>query len=151
MRYPMMIAAALMLTGAGTEPVAGPSLIAPDWMAGAWVEVKGDRWTEEYWTASRGGIQLGASRSGKGNVLDNWEQARIAAGSDGRLTFFASPGGQPPVTFRMVRQDMQSVEFENPDNDYPTRIRYWREGGLLKAEISGPGGANATRWTYRRM
>jgi hypothetical protein len=147
MRYPVMIAAALMLTGAD----AGSSMIAPDWMAGAWIEEKGDRWTEEYWTASRGGIQLGASRSGQGNVLDNWEQARIAADSDGRLAFFASPGAQPLVTFRMLRQDMQSVEFENPDNDYPTRIRYWREGDLLKAEISGPGGANAMRWTYRPM
>jgi len=146
MRYFAIIVAGTLLVAADAPPST-----APNWMAGAWIEQTGDRWSEEYWTAARGGMQMGSSRSGRGVTLKSWEFARIAPDADGRLAYFASPMGKPPVVFRMTTQDARSVTFENPAHDYPKRIRYWREGALLKAEISGAGGAKAMAWTYRLM
>ena len=37
----------------------------PAWMAGCWVHVQGERWTEECWTTPRGGVMLGSGRSGR--------------------------------------------------------------------------------------
>ena len=59
----------------------------PTWMMGAWIEQKGESWTEEFWTAPRGGIMLGAARSGKGDTLQIWEQTQIRPGKDGKLAF----------------------------------------------------------------
>ena len=43
----------------------------------------------------------------------------------------------------------EAIEFANPANDYPQRIRYWRQGKLLMAEISQIDGSKAVRWNYR--
>jgi hypothetical protein len=51
--------------------------------------------------------------------------------------------------FPVVRQDETSIEFANPQHDYPQRIRYWREGDLLKAEIALIDGTQAVGWTYQ--
>lgn len=135
--------------------LAVPAMAAPEaadlgWMAGSWVESRADgRVTEEIWMQPRGGMMLGMSRSGKGEKVGLYEFARIAPGPDGRLSFYAQPGGQPAATFPLVSQEGQSVTFENPAHDYPTRIRYWREGEKLLAEIEGKDGAGRSRWSYR--
>ena len=121
------------------------------WLSGRWVEEKGANWTEENWGKPRGGVLLGSSLTGKGGKAGMFEFMRISTGDElGEILFWASPGGKAAVPFRMVERGKQEVVFENPSNDYPTRIRYRREGDVLKATISGPGGANAQSWTYRR-
>ncbi len=40
--------------------------------------------------------------------------------------------------------------FANAAHDYPQRIRYWREGETLNAEISLLDGSKAMRWQYKR-
>ena len=120
----------------------------PSWMMGAWSEHKGDSWTEEFWTSPRGGIMLGAGRSGKDDTLQIWEQMQIRAGKDGKLTLFAMPRGASSTEFPMIAQTDNSITFENAAHDYPQRIRYWREGALLKAEISKVDGSDAYGWTY---
>ena len=123
----------------------------PSWMMGAWLEQKGDDWVEEYWTGPRGGIMLGASRTGKGDKLTMWEQAQIRPGSNGKLSFFAMPKGAAPTEVPVTAQTAGSITFENPAHDYPQRIKYWREGNLLKAEISMRDGSKAYGWTYKPM
>lgn len=123
----------------------------PHWMMGAWVEQKGEAWTEEFWTGPRGGIMLGAGRSGKGDALQIWEQTQIRPGKDGKLAFFAMPRGAPPSEFPVVAQTADSITFAYAAHDYPQRIHYWREGKLLKAEISLIDGGNASGWTYQPM
>lgn len=122
----------------------------PGWLAGCWEHVEGDKWTDECWTAPRGGIQIGSGRSGRGEKLSSWETMQIARGEDGRLTFYGSPGGAPRVAFPLVLQSAHEVVFANPANDYPQRIRYWRDGELLKAEIALADGTKAIGYTYRR-
>ena len=43
------------------------------------------------------------------------------------------------------------VTFVNADNDYPKRVRYWREGGELRAEISQLDGSDAMQFAFRPM
>lgn len=69
---------------AGQEPA------LPGWMAGAWIETRGESWTEEYWTAPRGGLMIGAGRNGNGTELTGWEATRIAVDKAGKVAFIAS-------------------------------------------------------------
>lgn len=122
----------------------------PAFMTGCWEQVDAARWTQECWMEPRGGIMLGASRSGNGDTLREWEQLRIAPGADGKLSLYASPGGAQPTVFALGAAKASEIEFVNPAHDYPQRIRYWREGEQLRAEISLIDGSKPRGWTYRR-
>lgn len=124
----------------------------PGWLAGAWsIAGASGSWTEEFWTHPRGGLMIGASREGRGNELRSWESIRIQRKPDGSLAYIPMPNGGSPVEFPMVRQDERSIEFANPAHDYPQRIRYWREGDTLHAEISLLDGSRANTWSYAPM
>lgn len=121
----------------------------PGFMAGAWMMEDGATWNDEVWTDPRGGVMLGMARTGFGPQLQQWEMARIERKSDGSISLFAQPMGRAATEFRQVLRSAESVEFANPANDYPQRIRYWRQGQLLMAEISRLDGSDAMRWNYR--
>ncbi|MDO9489293.1 MAG: DUF6265 family protein [Sphingomonadaceae bacterium] len=150
----MIAALALLLGAAAPEPPAGSTPASPSvdrltWLAGEWVSESADRWTEEQWSAPRGGLMLGLGRSGKYDRAMGFEFMRIAAEADGRILFWGAPGGQAPVAFRLVEQDATSAVFENPRHDFPKRVAYRRDGNRLIATISGDGG-EAQSWTYQR-
>jgi len=144
-RLVMMGAAALLI---GATPAAKVEDLS--WLAGSWSEDADGRWTEEYWTIARGGVMLGASRSGRGETLREFEFLRVQAVEDGSLAYIAQPGGGAPVAFRLVRHDARSATFENAAHDYPQRIRYVRAGDVMTATISKIDGSKARSWTYRR-
>ena len=96
----------------------------PDWMTGAWAHANGESWADEYWTPTRAGIMIGASRSGKGEKLQFWEQMRIVREADGKLAFCAISGDQKPVRFVATKVSAEAITFENPQHDYPRRIAY---------------------------
>ena len=116
MKRMMLALSALLLVGA--TPAATVDDLA--WMAGNWSQdasgEAGDRWTEEYWTIPRGGVMLGASRSGRGAALREFEFLRLQAGADGTVSYLAQPGGGAPVAFRLARHDAASAIFENPES-----------------------------------
>lgn len=136
---------------AAPVPVAETAVPFPDWMAGSWIEEKGEAWSEEYWTAARGGIMLGVARNGTGTRLAMWEATQIRLNKDGKLAFYAMPRGAPASEFPVVSQSGTAIIFENKAHDYPQRIRYWRDGALLKAEISLADGSKAHGWAMQRM
>lgn len=123
----------------------------PIWLAGAWSNADGESWTEEFWTHPRGGMMIGASREGRGEALRTWESIRILRKSDGTLAYVPMPNGGAPVEFALVRQDARSIEFANPAHDFPQRIRYWRDGDTLNAEIALIDGSRAIQWSYAPM
>lgn len=120
------------------------------WMAGSWVQEGDGRWTEEYWTLPRGGVMLGASRSGRDGTLRELEFLRVQSVADGAITYIAQPGGGAPVVFPLVQHDAMSATFENPAHDYPQRIRYARNGDVMTATISAIDGSKAMSWVYTR-
>lgn len=138
------------LLGAGP-----PDVTDLAWMAGCWEQRDGDRRTEECWTAPRGGLMLGSSRAGRGDAILEWETLRIerdapdGEGAAGRLAYFAAPGGKAWTRFAWSSNKGPGVTFYNAANDYPQRIRYWREGDDLMAEIALEEGGRPRRWRYR--
>ena len=143
-----MMAAVVSLLLVAASPAASVEDLG--WLAGDWVSEADGRWTEEYWTGPRGGVMMGASRSGQGETLREFEFIRIAAGDDGALAYIAMPQGGAPVAFALVRHDAASATFENAAHDYPQRIAYARTGDTLTATISAIDGSKPRRWTYKR-
>jgi hypothetical protein len=129
------------------QTLAEPKL--PDWMAGTWMTEDGAEWADEVWTDPRGEIMLGVSRTGFGSELKMWEVAQIRVKKDGKISYFAQPLGKAHTEFPLVLISAEAIEFANPAHDYPQRIRYWRQGKLLMAEISKLDGSKAVRWNYR--
>lgn len=123
----------------------------PAWMVGAWALKDGDRWGDEFWTPPRGGLMIGAARMGHGEKLIEWEHTRIGYDEAGKLAFWAMPRGVPASKFPVVAQTPTSVTFANAAHDYPQRVRYWREGKLLKAEIALIDGSKAIAFAYVPM
>jgi hypothetical protein len=148
MRHISLIGAAALLMAQSAPPAASIADLA--WMSGRWTSEANGRWTEEVWTEPRGGVMLGHSRSGRGESLREWEFLRLAPGEGGTPTYYAQPGGRPPVAFRLVAQDSNSATFENPSHDYPQRIRYRRHGRSLVAIISSIDGSGERSWNYTR-
>ena len=145
----LLIAALALPLMAQAAPV--PTVSDLGWMSGRWEAGEGGRWTEENWTAPRGGTMFGVSRSGRGEQVREFEFIRLQAGADGVVAYNASPGGRPAVAFRLVARNGTSATFENPQHDYPQRIVYRRDGDTMVATISATDGSNAMSWTFRRQ
>lgn len=142
-----VLAIALAMTLSTGFSVVMPPVHELRWMSGHWIHRgPGGDWAEEWWTEPRDDIMLGTGLSGKGLGVKSFEFMRIQ-GRD----FWGSPQGAPAVAFRIVKIEPNLVVFENAKHDYPTRISYRREGKMLVATISGPSGANAQTWRYRRV
>lgn len=152
-RAVMLIGSIALAGAAASGPAAGKGRAGIDraaWLAGAWLAKTGEEWTEERWAPPRGGVMLGTSLAGKGGVASSFEFMRITADPGGGLTFWGAPGGKPAVPFRAAGGGAGLLVFENPAHDYPTRISYRRDGDILVATVSGPGGANPMTWRYKR-
>jgi hypothetical protein len=141
-------AAVLLLVPAAGPPVQGTSF---GWLVGDWHEEIAGIWTSEHWRALPDGTMAGISSSGHDQIVKESERMTITL--DGAVAVFtASPkGAQAPTPFREAARGAQDVTFENAGHDYPQRIRYWREGDALLAEISLKDGSKAMRWRYRRV
>jgi len=147
MKHSIVTTGALLLAAAApaVDPLAGLG-----WLADRWVVDDGKRWVDESWSDARAGVMLGTNRWGAGGDLQGYEFMRLAPGKDGVPTYWASPNGAPAAPFRLTAAGAASATFENPANDYPTRITYHREGDRLHAIITGKNGANPQSWTYVR-
>ena len=138
--------------GAATAQQVSPvSEGLPGWMAGCWIEQKGTKWAEECWTPPRAGMMLGSSRAGDGGTLRSWEAAQILPNDSGKLIYWASPDGKGRFAFPLASRTATEMVFANPAHDYPQRIRYWREGVALNAEISMLDGTKPMRWHFSAM
>jgi hypothetical protein len=140
-----IVAAALLPAAAAAQTAEMPS-----WMAGCWQSRDGERWAEECWTVPRGGQMLGSGRTGDAGGVRSFEFMRIEREGEG-LAFRASPGGDGWTSFAATDDPGDGVTFLNPENDYPQRVRYWREDGELKAEISLLDGSDAAQFAFRPM
>ena len=141
-----MILALLILAEA-----AAALLPMPAFLAGCWEQRREEeRWTEECWTVSRGGLMIGSGRDGKGDKVAHWEWMRIERGADGALSFHGSPKGAPAVAFKATEADTRSITFLNASHDYPQRVRYVITKTGLDAEVSLADGSKPNRWNYRR-
>lgn len=139
LRLIVLLACVLLPAGAWCfqEKGASPAKIGQlAWLQGTWFSDDGSEIVEEQWLKPRGGMMLGVNRTVPAKGAAKFEFMRLAETPEG-LTFFASPGGKPATPFPAVEVGENRVVFENPKNDFPTRILYRREGDLLHGAIEG--------------
>lgn len=128
-------------------PLAAQEVVPlPGFLLGAWIQREGDKWADETWSGDPAGMR-GTSREGSGDRAETQESLTIVR-RDGTVVLIAQPRGAEPVPFAMVAHDERSVTFANPAHDYPQRIRYWREGDTLHAEIALLDGSQPVTWSY---
>ena len=123
------------------------------WLVGEWcTEAKAGKQTCEHWAPMAKGEMPGTSETRRGTAIVSAETMRIVE-RDGRLLFHAEPRGQAPADFpaSAARTGPMEAVFENRAHDYPQRIRYWREGEMLMAEIALADGSKPMRWAYHRV
>ncbi len=143
---PVLLAAALLCACA--TPVRADAM--PDWLEGAWLSCAGGVEVSEIWTGAGSGVLVGVNLTRARSA--QFEFLRIGPGAGaGRVSFFGSPGGAPPVEFPMRVHDSQRVVFENPTHDFPQRVIYARDGADLTARIEGTmnGREEHMDWRFR--
>lgn len=143
--------AGLLLPGPAAAATPGPVL--PAWMAGCWETKAGSRFTVECWSLPDGATMHGESRSGIGEKADEHEKMEIVhAETDDPaipwMTLWATPSGGKRTRFDWIPSPHRGLTFVNASHDYPQRVRYWREGKYLMAEIALVDGSKARRWRY---
>lgn len=136
-----MFAAALIQTA----PAATPDL---SWMAGYWLDCSGGREASETWSDARGGLSVGHAVTIE-NGRPSFEVSHIRATPQG-FAYVAQPGGAPPTVFVLAESGPARAVFANPENDFPTRVIYERDGDALKARIEGEigGQARSMEWNF---
>ena len=121
-----------------------------DWMAGNWVNESARGKVAETWLGPGNGLMVAVNLSTFANGRKTFEFLRIAETPTG-ISYFASPGGQPPTEFKLKEAGDRRVVFENAAHDFPQRILYWREGESLCAAVEGSmnGETASERWCWK--
>jgi len=122
-------------------------------MAGCWAGDHADarRSSYEVWIAPKAERMLGVSQTVRPDRTE-FEFMRIErAGTSGQIDYVAQPSGRPPTRFRMTDASPSHGEFVNADHDFPQRIRYAREGDLLRAELSGGNPVRRIEFRFRKV
>ncbi|HUO85077.1 MAG TPA: hypothetical protein VM534_08185, partial [Thermoanaerobaculia bacterium] len=67
------------------------------------------------------------------------------------LIYVAMPGGGSPTEFKATLVEESRITFENPQHDFPKRIRYWREGQKLCAAADDGTDSKPQTWCWERV
>lgn len=128
-----------------TAPAPSPDL---SWMAGYWLDCSQGREASEAWSDPRAGLSVGHAVTVSGGEV-SFEVSHIGPTPAG-FAYVAQPGGAPPTAFPLIESGPRRAVFANPENDFPTRVIYEREGDALKARIEGEidGRARSMEWNF---
>lgn len=122
-------------------------------MSGKWRSERNGTITEELWTSPQAGAMFGISRTIRGEKTVFFEFLRVETRGGG-LYYVAQPGGRPPTPFKLVSFDGKVATFENPENDFPSKIVYEKLGDdAIRAGIAGKqNGKDASEsWEFKRV
>lgn len=120
-----------------------PALVPLDWWLGTWNGAHG----EEHWIAASGAIYgIGLANDGTFEVMIV-DDADGPGKPDGKLRFFAMPGGAGSTTFEQRQLAAAGVTFANPAHDFPKTITYESSARGLSAIVAGDGKAKTFAFT----
>jgi hypothetical protein len=123
-----------------------------EWLSGSWAFDKDKLHSEEHWTAAEHNGIIGMSRTVVGGRVVAFEYLRVEGRADG-IYYVAMPNGKTATSFKLVKQEGESVVFENLEHDFPKRILYRKNAdGSLTARIDdGEGGAKFQEFPFQPM
>jgi len=124
------------LPGPPPGPDVTPALEPMQWLVGDW-QRDGARGSE-HWLANAGAL-FGVGFTERGFEVMIIDDAPGPGPADGKLRFYAFPGGDQGTEFALASAAPQSATFSNPDHDFPTAITYGRDGDRLTAVLDGKG------------
>jgi hypothetical protein len=134
---PILLSLALLLTVSDVVPAQATHSYKLGWLQGCWAMVNQERAIEEQWMAPRGNTMIGSSRTVQGTSLVGYEFMMIREQGNG-YAFEVRPSGKAPVVFNSSTLTDSSVVFENPQQGFPQRIGYRRDGeNAIYAWIEG--------------
>ena len=136
-----LLAAALIQSA----PAATPDM---SWMAGYCLDCSNGREASETWSDPRAGLSVGHAVAVEDDRA-SFEVSHIGP-TPGGFAYVAQPGGVPPTAFVLTGSGPRRAVFANPENDFPTRVIYERDGDALKARIEGEigGQARSMEWNF---
>ena len=120
------------------------------WMLGHWcVDAAEGTRTCEHWR-----IEADGRMQGDGNTVRKGkevERERLRIVTEHQQVYYEASQGASYTRFRRTASGKSAATFTNATHDYPQRIRYWREGADLVAEIALADGRKAKQWRYKRQ
>lgn len=129
------IATSLAVSSAHAQQASFDSL---HWLAGCWQHENGEPGSMEQWMPAAADSMLGMARTVKKGKTVAHEFMQIRLNAEGKLIFIALPSGQTETTFSLRQSSPQSIEFDNPQHDFPQRVSYqWQAPNKLLARIEG--------------
>lgn len=149
----LLLAALLALPVLPTQAQPEHELQKLAWLAGCWAPDGAEPGSVEHWLPLAGDTLLGLSRTVKRGRTTGHEFMQIRRNAAGRIDFIATVGEQKPVAFALVSLSETEAQFENPAHDFPQRVVYALEQGVLKARIEGQTQGRSKRidFTMRRI
>ena len=137
-----------LLLAAQVTVTPAPTATDLNWLAGYWLSCEGGREVAEIWTDARGGALFNTTVNQRGERVSS--ERTMMAPVEGRLSFIFEPTGARTV-FPLTSLGGQQAVFENPDNDFPQRVIYSRDGDVLTGRIEGTidGQPQAMEWVYQ--
>lgn len=131
-------ALALAIAGTGCAIRSGP-LAGLAWLEGDWRGDFGDGVFEAWYSPPGERRLVSHSVLQHDGTVHFREFETFEATPDGGIELTLFPGVEPAAAFRLTRIERRSATFENPENDFPTRIVYERTAAdVLRITLSAP-------------
>ncbi|TNE67193.1 MAG: hypothetical protein EP335_02355 [Alphaproteobacteria bacterium] len=131
----ILFATALALSASTASAAQDTSITDLTFLTGCWAGKVGGVVYEENWTGASGGTLMATSKTLKADKLAFFEFLMIRRAEDG-IRFVPYLKGREGANFALTQAGASHVLFTNPDNDFPSAIRYERSGDSLMVTLS---------------
>jgi len=145
------VGALAALAVCAAAPLRAQELDKLGFMTGHWIQKTDKEEVQENWLGPRGNLMVATNLTMTAGRGPSFEFLRIGV-KDGKVIYFASPGGRPASEFPATAITGNSVVFENLARDFPQRVMYRRDGDALIARIEGKlqGKDASEEWRFTR-
>ena len=134
----------LLLAGCASAPSPAGEAHSLDWLTGCWESEDGSY--REVWSQPEHGFLFGYAVSLQDDTVTFFEQTRIEPGPP--AVFNAYPAGAGPSLFTERARTETSIEFANPEHDYPQVVAYRKTDQGLAAHISLADGSDPRDFVF---
>lgn len=115
------------------------------WIVDKWVSQSETSTSYEHWEKTNETLYTGGSETIKNGDTVFAEKLKIEL-IEGKVYYIADVAHNPaPVKFLLTEVNENLAIFENPEHDFPQKITYINENGILHAVIEGPGKDGKTK------